>query len=197
MKLGFDLDEVIVDLTNPLSELANTHYNLELSQDSFRIYNFKNNIYVDDVELNKEIIDFLIYYANDAEFQFKAEPYIKSVNTMRYLKWLHHTVYFITSRPIENTELTKDWLRKYNIPYDELIVLGHGVEKGPVGKNNQLDFFLDDRISHLESMWEHKRYWPVGLFVIDRPWNRYSEKFNRVYDWSDIKDIFTIGGQYA
>ncbi len=197
MRIGFDLDEVVVDLTNPLAELTNKHYNLKLSQESFRIYNFKTNIYTGNPKINKEIIEFLIQYANDAEFQFKSKPYVGSVETINYLKGLGHTIYFITSRPVENTNLTEEWLRKYNIPYDELIVLGHGVEKGPIGKSNRLDFFLDDRISHLESMLKYKRNWSVGLFIIDRPWNRYSEEFNRVYDWSEISDIFMIGGHYA
>ncbi len=195
MRIGFDLDEVVVDLTGPLVKLANDHYDLELSRDSFQIYDFKNNVYVDDTKLNDEIIDFLIYYANDEEFQFKAEPCAGAVNTLLYLNWLYHTIYFITSRPVENKGTTEDWLRKYNIPHAELIVLGYGVEKGPAGKHNHLDFFLDDRISHLESMLKHKRDWPGGLFVIDRPWNRYSEKFNRIYDWSEVGK--TIGGQYA
>jgi uncharacterized HAD superfamily protein len=197
MRIGFDLDEVVVDLFDPLIELTNSNFNLKLSKESFHIYNFEKNIYSDNAELNNMISDFLIYYANDAKFQLEAKPYDKSVDTIRYLRELNYEVYFITSRPVENTEATESWLAKHYIPYDKLIVLGHGVEKGSVGKSNRLDFFLDDSIAHLESMWKHKRNWPIGLFVIDRPWNKYSDKFNRIYEWTEVRNMFSIGGQYA
>lgn len=197
MRLGFDLDEVVVSLTAPVMKLANEYYNLDLSKESFSIFDFRKNRYVDDDALNKEIGQFLVYYVCNTDFQFKARPYVDAARTIRYLKKIHHIIYFVTSRPVKNREMTEDWLRKHNIPYDKLIVLGLDTPKGPIGQEYNLDFFMDDRIDHLESMWDYKRNWPLGLCVLDKPWNRSSNKFKRIYGWDEIKDMLSIGGFYV
>lgn len=190
MKLGFDLDEVVVDLLSELKKYLYSNYGMEWpAKNCFVYYDFAECTFHCDEDLNKRITEDMINLANDANFQFQAFPHKDAVKAIQKLKKIGHKIYFITSRPKQNQPLTFKWLRKYNVPFDGLEVIGQNEPKGFYGRKHNLDMYVDDLLFHLESMFEYKKRWKKGLLLIDKPWNNdYLDinKFKRVYTWQEI-----------
>jgi uncharacterized HAD superfamily protein len=189
MRLGFDLDEVVVNLTDVLSEYIQNNYGLDWSPENFAQYNFKYCTFVEDEVLNKKIIDDMFLLANDSDFQTKCEPVVGAREVLQKLKRQGHKIFFISARPKQNQPQTFKWLRQQEIPFDGLKVIGHDKVKGYYGMKLMLDMFVDDLEKHLDSMWRFKKRWRKGLLLYTRPWNIKSidgSRFTRVYDWQGI-----------
>ena len=189
MRLGFDLDEVVVDLTTRFQAYLESTYGIEWPIDCFVDYNFVDCVFHHDEEFNQRIVTDMLFQANDATFQFEAEPFPEAVDVLQRLKRAGHKIYFITSRPKQNQPLTFRWLRKYDVPFDALKVIGHDTPKGFYGRQLHLDMFVDDLHKHLESMWRYKKKWRKGLLLLDKPWNSDyidGSRFTRVKNWKEI-----------
>lgn len=189
MRLGFDLDEVVVNLTAEFQKHLETTYGLEWSPDCFVYYDFVKCVFHHDEEFNARIVKDMIQVANDADFQFQAEPFDGARDVIQRLKRAGHKIYFITSRPKQNQPLTFRWLRQHDIPFDGLEVIGHSKPKGAFGRRLFLDMYVDDLHKHLESMWLYKKRWRKGLLLLDKPWNHDyidGSKFKRVNNWQEI-----------
>jgi len=189
MRLGFDLDEVVVNLTAEFEKYIELNYGIVWPIDYFAHYNFVKCKFHDDVDLNKRIINDMLVTANDADFQFQAEPLKDARKVLQKLKRVGHKLYFITSRPVQNQPLTFRWLRKNDIPFDGLNVIGHKEPKGLFGMRLNLDMYVDDLEKHLMSMWSYKKRWRKGLLLLDKPWNHAyidGSRFKRVNNWKDI-----------
>jgi len=192
MRLGFDIDEVICDLINPLADYINTKYNIKWSKYDFTCYCLMDSKFVEDTELNHKIIEDSITTICDPDFQALASPFEDSVKSLRQYKRIGHTIHLITSRFSDKKQIA-NWLRKYKIPFTTIHTnLGchNNVDaKGKIGKLLQLDMYVDDLEDNLLSMWKYKKRWTKGLLLFDRPWNKEAHdesKFTRVYSWSDI-----------
>lgn len=189
MKLGFDLDEVVCNLTDLLSLYLKETYGIEWTKEDFKSYGLLENSYKTDQEFSKHVAEDLIEKANDSEFQLKAEPYKEAAESIRLYKRQGHSIHFISCRPGDKS-FTARWLRKYKIPFDTLHNIGHnGKKKGYLGRSLNLDMFVDDLERHLESMWIYKKRWRKGLLLFDRPWNQGqydASKFKKVYSWDEI-----------
>lgn len=189
MRLGFDLDEVVVDLTAEMEIYLKEKYGLDLSKDVFQLYKFADCVFHEDRMKNDAIVKELIRLADDAEFQLGAKPVEGAAECLRRFKRSGHKLYFITHRPKENRSSTFKWMRDNRIPYDEVFVTGKTAEKGLLGRKLKLDMYVDDLEIHLDSMLKYKRRWPRGLLLMDRPWNSNlvtGDRFVRVKSWSDI-----------
>ncbi len=189
MRLGFDLDEVVVDLASEFEIHLESTYGIEWPIDCFIHYGFVECIFSNDEELNARIVADMISIANDIDFQFKAKPIEGAIEVLHKLKKAGHKLYFITSRPKQNQPMTFKWLRKNNVPFDELAVVGQTQPKGTFGRRYSLDMYVDDLHNHLESMLHYKKRWKKGLLLMNKPWNTDyidGSKFKRVYDWYDI-----------
>ena len=189
MNLGFDLDEVVVDLVSEMNIYIGTHYGIEWSIDDFIKFDIMECNFHHEPEINGKIQKELKYLANDADFQFKAQPFPEARRAIQLLKKVGHKIIFVTSRPKQNQPLTFRWLRQNDIPFDVLDVIGHDEPKGVYSKRRNLDMFMDDCLPHLESMWRHKKRWRKGLLLLDKPWNIGpidSTKYIRIYDWQEV-----------
>lgn len=189
MRLGFDLDEVVTNLTAEFQKHLDVTFGLEWTPDCFVYYDFVKCVFHHDEDFNARIVKDMIRVANDAEFQFQAEPYEDARDALIKLKRLGHKIFFITSRPKQNQPKTFLWLRKNDIPFDGLVVVGHHEPKGVHGRKLHLDMFVDDLEKHLESMWLYKKRWRKGLLLLDKPWNHDyidGSRFKRVNNWREI-----------
>jgi len=189
MKLGFDLDEVVVDLTSELCDYLAIRYGIEWSVDDFINYGFYDCCFDIDPEVNKSIASSVLERANDAEFQFQAAPVEGACEVLNKLKKAGHTLHFITSRPKQNQPWTFKWLRKYDIPFDSVDVIGHSEHKGLYGRKLDLDMYVDDLERHLVSMLTYKKRWRKGLILLDKPWNSANydgSKFIKLNNWQEI-----------
>lgn len=188
LRIGFDLDEVVVNTTGMLEKYLKETYDIDWPIDCFVRYNFVECQFHEDEETNKEIQADLIRVVNDAEYQFQAAPADRAVRSLQLLKKAGHKLHFISNRPKQNQPLTFKWLRQNKIPFDSVDVIG-SEEKGFYGFRYKLDMFVDDLEKHLENMLKYKKKWRKGLLLMDRPWNQDSidkNKFKRVKTWEEI-----------
>ena len=191
MKLGFDLDEVIVALCDITVEWLKSEYGIDWAVEDFRIFALDKNMYSEDLEYNDKITKGLLEIVYDLDFQFSAEPAEGATKFIRELKRRGHSVHYITCRKYGAEDVTIKWLRKHNIPFDSVHHLGAtlNVEKGMLGRALNLDFYMDDLEKHLLSMYKHKKRWRKGLMLWTRPWNEQSldtSKFTRANKWIDV-----------
>jgi len=194
MRLGFDLDEVVVSCINGISELVKKEFDVDWNYDNYTVYGFDEMCFTEDRHLNLQISHYLKTNVPTKEFMRSLKPIEGAVCLIRYLKELGHKIYFISSRPQDLAYQSSLWLLKHNIPFDGSYIIGRSVEKGLVASGLNLDLFVDDEVGHLESVLKHKEEWSVGLFLMDKPYNRWytGKDFIRLNNLDEIKKF--IGG---
>jgi inosine-uridine nucleoside N-ribohydrolase len=117
-----------------------------------------------------------------------AEEYINK------LKQDGHKIYIITGR--DNGEysdlyvMTKEWLNKFNIYYDELI-LTNAYKNDKHGKTekcleNNIDIMIDDSVHICKDCIEHN----ITTLLMDTPYNK-QEEIPRVHNWKEIYEFIT------
>ena len=190
MKLGFDIDEVVCDLTKGLSDYIQDKYKIIWPVDCWRIYSLEDCDYTGcgDSILNKKITGNLLELAYDLEFLVQCVPVEGAVKALQSLKRLGHTLHYITAREEKKEHLTIKWLRENKIPFDSVCHVGYYGEKGTVGRSLNLDFFLDDLEHHLKSMLRYKKRWKKSLALLDKPWNSDYDggSFVKLHGWSQV-----------
>lgn len=186
LNLGFDLDEVVVNITGEIEKYLKYKYDIYWPPEYFKEYGLIDGTYHKDEKLNKTIQEDLWKVANSPEFQMFAEPFDGAKEALLSLKRNDHKIFFVTSRPKRNKSFTVDWLEHNGIPFDKLSVIGHDEEKGAYGCKLDLDMFVDDLEKHLVSMSNYKKTWTKGLLLFNRPWNTKDTRFNRMNGWKEI-----------
>lgn len=187
MNLGFDLDEVVVDLMESTVVHINKEYGIDWTLDKFTEYDWSEIKFHNEDVINDEIVRELRELVNDPNFQYKALPTYGACEALAKMKRAGHRLHFISSRPKQNQSQTYKWLRKYSIPFDSVNVIG-GLEKGVYARKLDLDMYVDDHIKHLSSMLSYKKRWKKGLLLFDKPWNSTydASKFTKVGSWQEI-----------
>jgi len=193
MRLGFDLDEVVVNLADGLSEHIKGNYGVDCSIENFVNYGLEDAKFSDDKEFNDRIIHETLQIVVDPVFQSSCKPIEGAPETLRELKRSGHELFFISARPLANKKATLKWMNKYDIPFDSVKLIDRKENKGWYGASLQLDMFVDDLEQHLISMWRFKDRWRKGLLLYDSPWNanyvageKFKRVYKRVYNWKEI-----------
>jgi len=189
MKLGFDIDGIVARMDIALVAAMNEKFDLNYSSDIFVHHNLFKNKYVDDPELNDEIAQHMrmeVIYNEDVVSNLEVYP--ESAEAIRKLS-RQHTIHYITGRPVEQQNICIEWLRKNNIPFNSVNAVGRA-DKGLTGRSLNLDFYIDDEVKHLESMYKFKNRWRKGLALYRQPWNRKDKldlsKYLLFDNWKDV-----------
>lgn len=191
MRLGFDIDGVVNDLDAQLIKHVFKNFGVTLTSDSFKTYWIEKSTYVDDPELNIEIVNSMLSMVGNIDFQVAAKPYKAAVNGIRKLKKAGHSIHFLTCRTKGKINETKTamWLKQNGLKFDSLNHCGVNGDKGILGRALNLDFYLDDHEPNLETMYAYKKRWHKGLGLFTQPWNKDSidaSKFKRFDNWNEI-----------
>ena len=154
MNIGIDIDNTITEVQNKLNKAA-YDYAIKLGKN---IENADNPL--EDIKNNKDTYkkkfqfsyDELKYFLKNIQEEItnKATPRENAVEVINRLKKEGHKIYIITARDSEFHDnpylLSKNWLYKNNIEYDQIIV--NAREKGIVCKNENIDLFIDDQLNN-------------------------------------------------
>jgi len=189
MNLGFDLDEVIAQMSLMAINYANDALGTDYTIDVFKNFMFEDNLYFEDEEKQKAMIVLLTEAINKEECTSSILPYDGAVKNLQRLKRQGHDIYIITKRPKNLLDVTSNWLLSHKVPCDKLVLTDNKC-KGESAVRFELDMFVDDLEQNLYGMHKSKKRWPKGLLLMTRPWNRDSyidgSKFIRVHNWDDI-----------
>ena len=189
MKLGFDMDGIVANMSEIMVASMNEQFGLNHSPEIFVYHDLFKNSYVGDEEIDKEIAEFLhTGVIRNKEAVLSIPPYEEAAAAIRKLS-RQHTIHFITARGPSQLKICIKWLRKNNIPFNSVHTVGKE-PKGMTGRSLNLDFYIDDEVRHLETMYKYKNRWRKGLALFTRPWNKDAafdgSKFLRVDDWNFI-----------
>ena len=160
MKIGIDIDDTLTDIRDKLN-LAAEKYANELGkenkneEDKYVEDSNNGNIYQIKYGFTYEELKYFLSVIHEGITK-KEEPRKNCVEIIRKLHNEGHKIYIITARDSEFHEdpykLSKDWLDKNNIYYDELIV--NARNKLEVCQRKNIDLFIDDQLANCTKLSE-------------------------------------------
>lgn len=191
MRIGIDIDDTAVITVNSMIKYANKYDTLVLGRKGTNnnLGLIKNRYYLKALYgwTDEEKFGFFnMYYKNVLE---ECVPMPNVDKVIKKLKEYGHEIYFITARlsniPECNTEqITKEMLKKANIPYDNLII--NASNKIIISKENEIDFFIEDSYETCIQLAEINI--PSMLMTTKMNENIDEGNIKRVHDWNEIYD---------
>ena len=184
MKIGIDIDNVISNFNDELlkeylkhdKELRNTGI---INKDVFIRYGMFDWTEKEETEFYKNSIE---------RIAIKLKPIHRATETIKKLKEDGNEIIIISGR--NNGEynnpykLTEEWLAKYNIVYDKLILTNayNKEEKANVCKENNIDIMIEDSTQTAVNI---EKVGTKVLFMNTRD-NKNNENFEKVSNWKEI-----------
>lgn len=160
MNIGIDIDDTLTDIRDKL-KLAAEKYANELGKenknedDKYVEDNNNGNIYQIKYGFTYDELKYFLSVIHEGITK-KEEPRKNCVEIIRKLHNEGHKIHIITARDSEFHEdpykLSKDWLDKNNIYYDELIV--NARNKLEVCQRKNIALFIDDQLANCTKLSE-------------------------------------------
>lgn len=188
MKIGIDIDNVLSNFNDIL-------LNDYLEHDK----TLNNNGIIHKDEYIRKMFDWDVsyeqeYYKNNIERL--ASFFTPIEDSSKYINILKNTgneIYIISGR--DNGEysdphnMTINWLKKYNIPYDRLILTNayKHQEKADICNELGIDIMIDDSINVCTKCSENN----IECILFETPYNKKEYRFNRLGSWKEIYDYIT------
>ncbi|RCW51472.1 MULTISPECIES: hypothetical protein [unclassified Halanaerobium] len=190
-KLGIDIDGVLTE-EGPKN---NSIWQQKMTEFFGRNINLRKNTYnlAEAFGLNTEELN--LFLKKELENIYRqATPAEGAKETLEELKERDFTLILITARHSKYNTLTKNWLKKYDIPYDKLY---HEDNKAPLAEKLKLKLFIED--NKFNALAISKKNIPVIL--VSKYHNKDIEKNNLIYradSWQDIKrQLYTILSEHT
>lgn len=176
LRVGLDLDDVVVEFINELVVFTNAIKRTDYSIDDITSYDC--NALFDSPEEKDEIIG--MFYNS---YMFKNLPFTNGFDRVYKRLSSKHHIYFITARYGDAIPITRQFFKEQELPVDKLFF---SKNKGFEAKRLGLDLFVDDALHNLEHIAVNSSTKPV---VFNRPWNQDNDTFHRVYSWKDVEQL--------
>ncbi|MGK0464915.1 hypothetical protein [Clostridium sp.] len=175
LNICIDIDGTITDAYFWLEE-ANKYFNKSVTVDQVTEYFIHKVMNVEKLEYEK------FYKKNKFKIHSKQELREDVKISLKKLSMLHN-VYFVTARDKSLTMLTHSYLKKNDLYYDDLFVLGshYKVEKA---KELNCNIFIED--SYDNAMQLSKAGFKVLLMDTNYNRGKLNENIIRVYNWKEI-----------
>ena len=176
MKIGLDIDGVIIDLVSVMLPYLSIECGYNVTHEDIRCYNIGEAL---GVETKIAGIMEEVYKSENLKKAPPIEGAIEGINRLS-----KGSVYLITTRPEKTRTDTEWWLDKHNIDYDELVFTTDR-DKISIVRRFNVDIFVEDCLDHAISLSSSG----VNTLLLDKSWNRdelVSNKYTRVYNWDDI-----------
>ena len=174
MNLGFDIDGVIANFTEPLLEIIKDKYGLALKVSDIYTFDLGVVLGITKTESNQLINETL---KKDLPLNSGAKE------TLEQLSREGHSIYLLTGRFGYLRDLTQSWLKEKEVPYTQLHLLNVGEKY--LAKVEPLHLVVEDSLEEALE-WTRK---VRNVLVYDQPWNRtlnVKGLTKRVYNWNQI-----------
>lgn len=184
MKFGFDIDDTLINLR----EHAFHIYNKNLKQ-NVPIEQFHEIMKVEIHEpfgLTAEQGSAMWKKSLEEIYYTSCPPYPDAVETLLELDKQGHEIYYITARPSEHGERTKEWLIAQGFPVEESrFYCGmKDQDKVKIIQSLKLDYYFDDKPDVLNTLSEES----LKVYVMNQSYNQHLQ-IPRITDWSELKNI--------
>ncbi|MBS3149788.1 hypothetical protein J4455_03810 [Candidatus Woesearchaeota archaeon] len=184
MKIGVDLDEVLVEFINPFLDYLAKDHSIVLKKEqitTYRLWELWNGSKAQGWQL------FIDFYKKMGVINLK--PVELSENAIDLLQ-VNHDLMVITSRPRVIKNDTEFWVNKYfNGKFKEIhfadYLIFHGKKKAEICKDLKIDVMIEDSLEYAEECSKSVK----KVFLLNQPWNQSDdlpENIERVYSWGEI-----------
>lgn len=183
MKIGIDLDDVLIDFNTHLTYYHNEVYGTSHTKEDFTTWNLWEIWGTTEEESYKRIDDFINSPEHDTIL-----PVLGAVEAIKHLKENHELI-LITAR---DSKFSNQAFKLINTFFENAFSSIHflydnGVKngtKGGVSKKLGIDVFIDDSLANAENVASEG----ITSYLFDTPWNKdcRNEKIIRVHSWEDI-----------
>ena len=189
MKIGIDLDEVIVDFIGGFLDYYNEKYNKNIKREAIKSYNLWEN-------------EFFKWAREDAvEFvdEFNKTKIFDNLNVFENVKEVidelkkDNELFLIISRREELRERTGKFLKeKFGDVFSKIVFTSEfnpekRRDKSEVCKEFDLDFMIEDNKDYAKECAEKK----IKVFLVDQPWNQGFE-FDNVIRVGNLKEVLDL-----
>lgn len=193
MRIGIDIDNVISNFNDTVVEAYLQHdkklKNTGIINDKAKV--FRRGMFDWSEEEEKEF-----YYKNIEKWANMIKPINGAEYYIKKLKQDGNEIYIISGR--DNGEyknpykLTEEWLKKYNIIYDKLILTNayNKREKAEVCLKNNVNIMIEDSIETCVNLINNG----IETYTMNTRFNQNDLSLNRVSTWSEI--YYKISSKY-
>ena len=186
MKIGIDIDNVISNFNDELLKEYIIH-DKEIKGNGI----VNKNEYITKMFNWTDEEEKRFYKENIERIAVNLKPIKDSIKYIYKLKEIGCKIYIITGRDngdySDPYSMTVNWLKKYNIYYDELFIVDsyNSHTKTEICLKNNIDIMIDDSKRMCEDIKRHG----ITAFLMDTPYNRDTNEFIRVHTWKEIYKI--------
>jgi len=187
MKVGLDLDGVVIDFADYFLNKINSLYKTKHTKNDwtsyyFNVGNFNDNHF-------KDMVNEIIFTGGWKHM----EPLPNAVEAVKDI-YENNSIHIITGKRGRAKSDVVHWLERYDIPYDSISFTDSTKNnvvhsnKGKLGYILGLDCMIEDSHKNAEDMSKYG----IITFLIDQPWNRVplsSLLIQRVNSLKDLSDI--------
>ncbi|MFD1396658.1 hypothetical protein ACFQ49_12420 [Kroppenstedtia eburnea] len=182
MKLGVDIDGTIKRTQEAAVRCFNEELNRSVRCEDVRDFHLDRAYGLNRKEGRR------LWRKLEARIYTLGVPLENAAPVLRDLKGKGHEIYFITARPgiPEITQVTKDWLRKHEFPYDGENLFMGSQDKAKVAQKLGVELFFEDAPQHLD------RLVAAGIptVVMDAAYNRnYRDELPRITGWDEAEPL--------
>lgn len=178
MRFGFDIDDTLINLREHAFHIYNHKLNQDVGIEIFRelkTVEIHEAFGLDNIAGGQMWNNLLedIYFTDCPEFE-------GAVELLNKLEREGHEIFYITSRPKQYCQRTRDWVRAKGFPVqDDRFFCGmQDQEKIDIIKQLNLDFYFDDKPAVLDTLKDI----PTKVYVKDQSYNQ-NVDISRVKEW--------------
>jgi 5'(3')-deoxyribonucleotidase len=172
MIIACDIDNVICNLQEVVTNLFNERYDTKYTLDKFNTYNIENVLSVKEANTMKEI------YGENGIYDI-VKPIVGSQDALQKLIKAGHSVYLVTDAIPKIYNEKVEWVKHFFPFIDEAHIISM--------KHKHLfkcDIMIEDNLNNLLSGHHYER------ICLDYPWNRdvrdYVYNIHRCSNWNEI-----------
>ncbi|NLI11244.1 5' nucleotidase, NT5C type [Pelotomaculum propionicicum] len=183
MKIGVDIDGVLANSLPLWVAELNNYFNVNKQLNEMHLYNVLKTYEISQSELK-------LFLKHRGQYLMKsAEPVAGASHYLSRIKQ-QHEIYIITARDKRYQEETQEWLKKHNLPYDELILLGSHDKKEPCLERN-LRVLVEDTLE----IGVQVSAAGIPVLLLDAPYNQGTlpELVFRKHTWDEIYQAIVHG----
>ena len=165
MRIGFDMDEILCDFSNPLVEAINAYFGTSITFNDLKKYRIEENIN----RTTEEIMP-VMHDLHKEHSLINMPALLDGITAINEFKNRGHYVAIITSRYEMFRESTQHWLSKYEVLFDELVMTSH-TSKAVPAQERGIQYFVEDNASYANEIAGSG----ITVFIPKKPWNESEE----------------------
>ncbi|MFH1958401.1 MAG: hypothetical protein ABIJ15_08000 [bacterium] len=181
MKLGVDLDGVIVDTDAVFRKYIKKITGVSSTRDMITSYFYEECLHISKEDVEK------VYSIMQSDSAWKELPALEDAEETLNELAATFEIFIITARPVESKAQTEEFLKKHGIPVKEIYFISEKQRKLDIinGLPFEVSAFIEDRLDFAEEIARAG----INTYLMDYPWNRTNRKIpnlHRVSNWKQI-----------